>query len=85
MEATTTITLKLPSSLVEEARKEGLLTDEEMAKTLKTELKRRKLEGFGKFLERIHAIEVPPMPDEEINAEIRAVRCEQQAKNATRP
>ncbi len=76
------ITITLPESLVTEAKAEGLLTPGNIEQLLREEIRRRRLEEFGNMLRQLHEAKIPPMTEEELEAEIQTARCEQQASNA---
>lgn len=79
----TELTVTLPDDLARKAREAGLLNAEGIERTLRDALKReagRKLLEIGKS---IQATDLPPITEEEIQAEIDAYRAEQRAKRAT--
>lgn len=74
-----TIELDLPDQLAEDARNAGLLSPAAIEALLREQLKRR---GVGELLEmadRLAAVDLPPMTDEEVQAEVDAVRAERHA------
>ncbi len=76
------IKLSLPDELARQAQAAGLLTDEAIERMIKSELKRRAGEALLESARRISAVEGPSMTEEEIQAEIDAVRA---ARRARRP
>lgn len=75
----TELTLTLPDDLAQKAREAGLLSPEGIERTLRDALKReagRKLLDIGKSMQ---AANLPPMSEEEIQAEIDAVRAARRA------
>lgn len=75
----TELTVTLPDDLARKAREAGLLSPEGMERTLREALKReagRKLVEIGK---RMQASNLPPMSEEEVQAEIDAVRAARRA------
>ena len=75
-----TIQLDLPEALIEQARKLGLLQDKRMAQLLADEVRRRVAgQDLKKMLDSVRAAPGEPVPIEEINAEIKAVRTERRA------
>ena len=80
-----TIQLDLPDALVNEARANGLLNSVPLANLLGAELRRRKAGvELNKVLEGIRAQPGKPMSEEEIQAEVKAVRRERRAREAGR-
>lgn len=79
------VTITLPESLAIQAKAEGLLTSGNVEHLLREEIRRRKLDEFGVMLTRLHELNIPPMTEEELEAEIDAARHEQQASNAACP
>jgi post-segregation antitoxin (ccd killing protein) len=76
----TTVKIELPEDLARKAREMGLLTPEGVERALRDALKReagRKLVEIGKELQ---ASGLPAMSEEEIQAEIDAVRAARRAK-----
>jgi hypothetical protein len=74
-----TIELDLSDQLAEDARNAGLLSSEAIEALLRERLKKR---GVGELLEmadRLAAVDLPPMSEEEIQAEVDAVRAERRA------
>ena len=82
----TELTVTLPDDLASKAQAAGLLSSEGIERALREALKReagRKLLEIGKEM---RASDIPPMTDEEMQAEVDAVRIEQFAKrNAPGP
>lgn len=75
-----TVQLNLPDTLVKEARDNGLLESESLTDLLSNGLRRRKAAaGLGKVLDDIRAQPGEPMSQEEIQAEVDAVRAERRA------
>ena len=83
-ETKSTVKLELPTSLVLEAQKEGLLTEEVLEKTLREELRRRRVGDLMALADRLAKVDLPPVPDDEVVAIVREVRRERRARNATR-
>ena len=76
----TTVKIELPEELARKAQEMGLLTPEGIERALRDALKReagRKLIEAGKA---IRASGLPPMTEEEIQAEIDAVRAARRAR-----
>jgi hypothetical protein len=60
--------LSLPDQLAEQAKAAGLLTSEAIER-------RKQLDSFFSTVERLRAAGIPPISEEEIQAEIDAVRA----------
>lgn len=85
METTTTITLDLPSSLVEEARKEGLLTNEEMEKILREKIRIRRVDELFEMADRLAKVDLPPLTEAELDEVIHEDRRNRLEQHACRP
>ena len=68
------IKLSLPDSLIKKAKKAGLLNAPAIEALLREAMRKRALDRFLQTAERVAAAGVPPMSEEEIQAEIDAVR-----------
>jgi len=80
-----TIQVDLPEALAKEAKASGLLESAPLSDLLSTELRRRKAGAeLNQVLEGIRAQPGEPMPEEEIQAEVRTVRRERRAREAGR-
>jgi hypothetical protein len=80
-----TIQLDLPDALVKEAREAGLLESGRLADWLTDELRRKRArEEFGQMLKKLHSVDDEPMPMEEIQAEVDAVREERRRREGGR-
>src|SRR5438477_10919122 len=78
-----TIQLDLPDALAKEAKANGLLEAETMSDLLSTELRRRKAATeLAGVLHKIRSQPGEPMSEEEIQAEIDAVRRAKRAREA---
>lgn len=77
---TLTIELELPDQLVEEARSAGLLSPEAIETMLRERLKKRSIDELFDAADRLAAVDLPPMTEEEVQAEVDAVRAERRAK-----
>ena len=76
----TTLQITLPAQLAQEARRAGLLTPDAIEQMLRDALKRdagRKLLDIAKD---VQSAGIPPMSEDEIQAEIDAVRAARRAK-----
>lgn len=68
------VKLELPESLVREAKKAGLLNAQSIEALLREAMRRQALGRFLQVSERVAAAGIPPMSEEEIQAEVDAVR-----------
>ena len=78
----TTLTIDLPDNIAKEAKDAGLLTPEALAQLLKDAMRRQAGRRLLEVTKRIQAAGIPPMSDEEIVAEVKAVRAERRARQA---
>jgi hypothetical protein len=77
----TTIQIELPDDIAEEARGAGFLTSEHFARWLSDALKRRRAaDALLSLVDQVEAHGIPPMPMEEIVAEIKAYRAERRIR-----
>jgi hypothetical protein len=72
--STVEYTVALPEGLAREAEAAGLKMPEAVEALLREELKRRKIERLFAAADRIADLNIPPMTEEEIQAEVDAVR-----------
>jgi hypothetical protein len=78
----TTLTIDLPDNIAKEAKDAGLLTPEVLAQLLKDAVRRQAGRRLLDIAQRIQAADISPMTDEEILAEVKAVRAERRARQA---
>jgi hypothetical protein len=78
----TTLTIDLPDNIAQEAKDAGLLTPEVLAQLLKEAVRRQAGRRLLDVAQRIQAAGVSPMTDEEILAEVKAVRAERRTRQA---
>jgi post-segregation antitoxin (ccd killing protein) len=69
--------LKLPGSLVQEARASGLLTSQALETLLREEVRRRRVAQLFEAADRLAAL--PPLTEAEVEAEIQAARAERRS------
>jgi aminoglycoside phosphotransferase (APT) family kinase protein len=80
-----TIQLDLPDALVNEARNNGLLESQRLGELLNEELRReRARQDLGRTLKALHSLPGEPMTEEEIQAEVDAVRAERRQRESSR-
>jgi hypothetical protein len=79
----TTLELKvtLSDELAQRARNAGLLTDAAIGQLLEEALRREAGRKLGVIMDKLQAANIPPMTDEEIQAEVDAVRAERKARS----
>ena len=78
----TTVTIDLPDNIAREAKDAGLLTPDALAQLLKEAVRRQTGYRLLEVAKRLQAADIPPMSDEEIIAEVKAVRAERRARQA---
>jgi hypothetical protein len=78
----TTLTIDLPDNLAKQAKDAGLLTPEALARLLEEAMRRQAGRQLREVAERIQAAGIPPMSEEDIVAEVKAVRAERRARQA---
>lgn len=71
--ATVDFKLSLPDQLLKEAAEAGLLSPESMERLLREEIRRR-VDNFFASADRLAALDLPVLSDEEIAQEIRLAR-----------
>lgn len=76
--------LLLPDALAQEAERAGLLTPRALEEMLREEVRRRRVDDFFAAADRLAALDLPPLTDEEVEAEIAAARAERRASHANR-
>ena len=67
------IKLRVSDSLAREAEAGGLLTSESIELLLREEIRRRRVNKLFKASDRLAALEMPPLTESELEAEIQAV------------
>ena len=72
----TDLVVKLPDELARRARNAGLLPDSATQRLLEEAMRREAGRKLLAVAERGHAVGIEPMSDEEIVAEVKAVRAE---------
>lgn len=78
----TQVTVSLPDDLALRARNAGLLSDVAIRQLLEDAMRREAGRELLRLAEEIRAAGVPPMSDEEIVAEVKAVRAERRARQS---
>ena len=77
------LTLNLPDELASKALAAGLLNSEAIEKLLREQLRKQAGEDLRVMLNKVDASGIPPMSEDEIQAEIDAYRAERRAKRGT--
>ena len=80
----TELKVTLPDSLARDARKAGLLTPKAIGELLRDAIRRRATRAFLANAQRVAEAKIPPMSEEEIQAEIDAVRKARRQARARR-
>jgi hypothetical protein len=75
--------LTLPDSLAREAEASGLLTPEAIETLLREEIRRRRVNQLFEAADRLANLDVPPLTESEVEAEIEAARRLRRAPNAS--
>jgi hypothetical protein len=75
------IKLNLSDSLAREAEAGGLLTSESIEYLLREEIRRRRVNRLFAAADRLAALDMPPLTESELEAEIQAVRDSMRASN----
>ena len=70
----TTVQITLPDDLAQRAKDVGLLSNEAIQKLLEDAVRREAGRQLLAIAEQLHSANIPPMTDEEIQAEVDAVR-----------
>ncbi len=81
----TELMVTLPDDLAQRARNAGLLSDSAIQRLLEDAMRREAGRKLLSIAERIQATGIPPMSDEEIVAEVKAVRAERRAASQRDP
>ncbi len=76
----TELTVKLPDELAEQIQAAGLLDDAAVEKVFREALRKQAVGELFAALDEIHALELPPMTEDEVQAEIDAARAERRAR-----
>lgn len=76
----TTLKLNLPDDLAQRAQSAGLLTDAAIQKLLEDAIRRNAGRRLLEVSKRLQAANIAPMSDEEIVAEVKAVRAARRAR-----
>ena len=72
--ATIDVKLSLSEQLLKEAEEAGLLDPKSIERLLREEIRRRRVDNFFAAVDRLAALDLPILSDEEIAQEIRLAR-----------
>jgi hypothetical protein len=75
----TTVQITLPDALAQRARNKGLLSNDAIQRLLEEAMRGQAGHRLMQIVERLHATGIEPMTEEEIVAEVQAVRAERRA------
>jgi hypothetical protein len=75
----TELIVQLPDDLMQRAKSAGLLSDQAIQELLEDAMRRQAGRRLLDLTKEIHALNIPPMSDDEIMEEVRAVRAERRA------
>ncbi|MBI3149635.1 MAG: hypothetical protein HYZ17_14085 [Betaproteobacteria bacterium] len=78
----TTLELTLPDQLAREAQAAGLLTPQALEAMVRENLRKQRVDELFAAMQRMHAVNTPPLTEEEIQAEIDAARAERRARRS---
>lgn len=79
----TILEITLPDSLAREAKAAGLLAPEAIARLIEEAVKREAGKRLLDAMQRLRAANVPPLTEQEIVAEVKAVRAARKAAGET--
>lgn len=79
-----TLELELPDQLARDARKAGLLSAKAIEDLLREAIRKRTAQEFLAVADHVAAAKIPPMSEEEIQAEVNAVRKAKRRARARR-
>ena len=78
------LTLTLPDNLAHEAEAIGLLHPHAIERLLNAEIRRRRINELFDAAARLTAMDIPPLSEAELEAEIHAARAERRSSLASR-
>lgn len=78
----TELTVQLPDDLAQRAKSAGLLSNSAIQRLLEDAMRRTAGRKLLAVVERIQAAAIPPMSEEEVVAQVKAVRAERRARQA---
>jgi len=78
----TELTVKLPDELAEKIQAAGLLDEAALEQVFREALRKRAIGELFTALDEIQALKLPPMTEDEVQAEIDAMRAERRARSS---
>ena len=81
----TELLVNLPDELAQRAKSAGLLSDSAIQRLLEEAMRREAARKLMQVAERIHAAGIEPMSDDEVVAEVKAVRAGQRPLQGRTP
>jgi post-segregation antitoxin (ccd killing protein) len=79
----TELKLTLPDNLAREAEASGLLTPEAIESLLREEIRRRRVNQLFEAADRLANLDMPPLTETEVEAEIEAARQSRRTSDAS--
>jgi hypothetical protein len=76
----TTLSIELPDNIAKQAEEAGLLTPDVLTQLLKDAMRRQAGNRLLEVAKRMQAAGIPPMDEEDLIAEIKAVRAARRAR-----
>jgi hypothetical protein len=78
----TEVIMTLPDNLAQEARAAGLLTPQALEAMLRETLRKQRVDELFAAMGKMAAVDLPPLTEAEIQAEIEAVRAQRRARRS---
>ncbi|MBI5910993.1 MAG: hypothetical protein HY848_13705 [Betaproteobacteria bacterium] len=78
------LTLNLPDELASKAQAAGLLNSEAIERLLRAQLRKQASQELRVMLDKVRTSGIPPMTEDEVQAEIDAYRAERRAERSTK-
>ena len=78
------LTLHLPDELARKAQAAGLLNSEAIERLLRAQLRKQASQELRVILDKVRTSGIPPMSEDEVQAEIDAYRAERRAERSTK-
>ncbi len=78
----TEVIMTIPDNLAQEALAAGLLTPQALEAMLRETLRKQRVDELFTAMGKMAAVDVPPMTEAEIQAEIEAARAERRARRS---
>lgn len=78
----TEVTMTLPDTLAHEARAAGLLSPQALEAMLRETLRKQRVDELFVAMKKMAAVEMPPLTEAQMQAEIDAARAERRARHS---